>query len=113
MKRYRFEAAIQPSSGWGAFVLFPHDVQKEFGVKGKVNVQALLEGIPYAGALMTSGTGYHKLAIAKAIREQLRKNPGDLITVELWRDTSPRTVEIPMPSSSGFARRRFWRSLRR
>ena len=52
-------------------MLFPHDVQMEFGLKGKVNVQALLEGIPYTGALMTCGTAYHMLAVPKAIREQL------------------------------------------
>lgn len=76
-------------------MLFPHDVQMEFGLKGKVNVQALLEGIPYTGALMTCGTAYHMLAVPKAIREQLGKNPGDLITVELWKDDAPRTVDVP------------------
>ena len=54
MKRYRFEAAIQRSTGWGAFVLFPHDVQAEFHIKGRVPVQALFGGLPYSGSLMPS-----------------------------------------------------------
>jgi len=95
MKRYRFEAAIQRSSGWGAYVLFPHDTQKEFGIKGRVPVQALLDSIPYTGSLMTCGTEHHLLAVPKAIRDALNKTPGDLIKVELWKDDAPRAVDLP------------------
>ena len=95
MKRYKFTAAIQRSKGWGAYVIFPHDTQKEFGIKGRVPVQALLGGLPYTGSLMTSGTAYHLLAVPQAIREELAKEPGDLINVELWKDDSPRTLELP------------------
>ena len=95
MKRYKFSAIIQRSSGWGAFVIFPYDVQKEFGIKGRVPVQARLDKLPYTGSLMTCGTPYHLLAIPKDIREKLGKEPGDPITIELWKDDAPRTVEIP------------------
>ena len=95
MKRYRFEAAIQRSTGWGAFVLFPHDARTEFHVKGRVPVQALLGGLPYAGSLMPSAAGYHRLSVPRNICAQLGKVPGDLIRVELWQDDSPRTVEMP------------------
>jgi len=96
MKRYRFEAAIQRSdNGWGAFVFFPHDTQAEFGIKGKVPVQALLDGLPYTGSLFTSGLPHHVLGVPKAIREALHKAPGDLIKVELWKDDAPRTVDLP------------------
>jgi hypothetical protein len=95
MKRYKFTAAIQRSTGWGAYVIFPHNVQKEFGSKGRIPVQSKLDGIPYTGSLMTCGTEYHLLAVPKAIREQLNKLPGDLIAVELWKDDAPRTVDLP------------------
>jgi hypothetical protein len=95
MKRYRFEAALQRSTGWGAFVFFPHDTQKEFGIKGRVPVQALLGGLPYTGSLMPCGTAYHFLGVPKAIREKLGKEPGELIKVELWKDDAPRIVELP------------------
>jgi hypothetical protein len=95
MKRYRFEAAIQRSTGWGAFVLFPHDVKTEFHIKGRVPVQALLGGVPYTGSLMPSATGYHRLSVPKDICAQLKKTTGDLIRVELWKDDGPRTVEMP------------------
>jgi hypothetical protein len=95
-KRYKFSAIIQRSSGWGAFVIFPHDVLKEFGIKGRVPVQARLDKIPYAGSLMTCGTPYHLLAVPKDIREKLNKEPGDPISIELWKDDAPRTIEIPL-----------------
>jgi hypothetical protein len=95
MKRYRFEAAIQRSTGWGAFVLFPHDTAAEFQRKGRVPVQALLGGLPYSGSLMPSAAGYHRLSIPREICAQLGKAPGDLIRVELWKDDSLRTVEMP------------------
>ncbi|HZL28828.1 MAG TPA: YdeI/OmpD-associated family protein [Acidobacteriaceae bacterium] len=95
MKRYRFEAAIQRSTGWGAFVFFPHDTQTEFGIKGRVPVQARLGGIPYTGSLMPRGEAFHLLAVPHAIMEQLNKKPGDLLEIDLWRDDEPRTVELP------------------
>jgi bifunctional DNA-binding transcriptional regulator/antitoxin component of YhaV-PrlF toxin-antitoxin module len=95
MKRYKFSAIIQRSSGWGAFVIFPHDVLAEFGIKGRVPVQARFDKLPYTGSLMTCGTPYHLLAVPKDIREKLGKEPGDPIAVEVWKDDAPRTVEIP------------------
>ncbi len=95
MKRYRFEAALQRSTGWGAFVFFPHDTQTEFNMKGRVPIQALIGGHPYTGSLMPTNATYHRLSIAKPIREALNKSAGDLINVELWHDTTPRTVDLP------------------
>jgi len=95
MKHYKFTAAIQRSKGWGAYVIFPHSVQNEFGIKGRVPVQAKLGGLPYTGSLMTCGSGYHLLAIPKAIREQLGKQAGELLTVELWKDDTAQIVEQP------------------
>lgn len=95
MKRYRFEAAIQRSTGWGAFVLFPHDVQAEFHIKGRVPVRARFGGLAYTGSLMPCAAGYHRLSVPREICTQLAKAPGDLIRVELWQDDEPRTVEMP------------------
>ena len=95
MRRYRFEVAIQRSTGWGAFVLFPHDTKQEFHIKGRVPVQALFEGVPYTASLMPSSTGYHRLPVPRDICARLNKSAGDLIGVELWQDDDPRTVEMP------------------
>jgi len=96
MKKFQFTAKIEPSArGAGAFVLFPYNVEKEFGVKGRVPVQATFDGIPYAGSLMRCGAQQHMLGILKSIQEQTGKQIGDPIKVEIWKDEQERTVEIP------------------
>ncbi len=95
MKRYRFEAAIQRSQGWGAFVFFPHDVSREFRSRGRVPVQVRFDGLAYDGSLMPHGNGCHRLSVPRTILATLGKSPGQLLQVELWRDETPRTVEMP------------------
>jgi len=95
MKKYTFTAEIEPAPGGGAFVIFPYDVEKEFGTKGRVPVKTTFEGVPYAGSLMRCGAQQHMLGILKELREQLGKKPGDKVEVEVWKDDGVRTVEIP------------------
>jgi len=97
MKRYRFLAKIEPAGGGGAYILFPFDVEKEFGNKGKIPVKAEFNGIPYTGSLIKYGNPLHMLPVPKAIREQADAGPGATITVELWKDAEPRTLEVPAP----------------
>jgi hypothetical protein len=94
MKKYTFTAKIEGTTG-GAYVLFPYDVDKEFGIKGRVPVHATFDGIPYSGSLMRYGHPQHMLGVLKALREQLGKQPGDKVKVEVWKDEAVRTVEIP------------------
>jgi hypothetical protein len=95
MKKYRFKAKIEAGDGGGAYVLFPFNVEKEFGAKGRVPVNATFNGIPYAGSLIKYGNPLHMLPMLKAIREQAGAGPGDTVEVELWKDEAPRTVEVP------------------
>src|SRR6185437_4223919 len=96
MKKYRFKAKIESESGGGAYILFPCDTEKEFGTKGRVPIQATFDGVPYTGSLIKYGHPQHMLGLLKAIREQIGKQPGDTINVELWKDEAPRTVEVPV-----------------
>ena len=95
MKKFKFNAKIQAADGGGAFVLFPYDVEKEFGIKGKVPVKAAFNGVAYTGSLMKYGYPQHVLGLAKAIREQIGKQPGDIVAVELWKDEEERKLEVP------------------
>jgi hypothetical protein len=95
VKKYKFKAKIQQGMGGGAFVFFPHDVEKEFGTKGQVPVQATFDGIEYRGSLIKYGQPQHMLGILKAIRDKLGKGPGDTLDVEIWKDEDERTVEVP------------------
>ena len=95
MKRYRFKAKIEAGDGGGAYVLFPFDVEREFGTKGKVPVQARFNRVSYAGTLIKYGNPLHMLPMLKAIREQTGTSPGDTVDVELWKDEEPRVLEVP------------------
>jgi bifunctional DNA-binding transcriptional regulator/antitoxin component of YhaV-PrlF toxin-antitoxin module len=95
MNIYRFKARIEAAGGGGAYVLFPYDVEKEFGTRGRVPVKATFDGVPYAGSMVKYGNPLHMLPVPKDIREKLGKAPGDTVAVELHRDESERTVEIP------------------
>jgi hypothetical protein len=96
MKKYSFKAEIYPGEGGGAYVLFPYDVETEFGTKGKVPVKATFDGVPYTGSLIKYGNPQHLLGVSKAIREQLGKQLGDMIDVQLWKDEEVRTIEVPV-----------------
>jgi hypothetical protein len=95
MKKYKFSAKIQLGDGGGAYIVFPFDVQKEFGTKGKVPVKSTFDGVPYAGSLVKYGHPQHMLGVLKAIREQIGKGVGDTIEVEVWKDEEDRTIQIP------------------
>ena len=95
MKTYRFNARIENAGGGGAYILFPYDVEKEFGTKGRIPVQATFDGVPYAGSLVKYSHPQHMIGILKGIREQIAKGPGDMVQVELRRDDSERIVPLP------------------
>ncbi len=95
MKKYEFKAKIIAGMGGGAAVLFPYDVEKEFGTKGSVLVQAMLDKVAYRGSLMNCGMSHHTLGVLKGVREQIGKAPGDTIDVVLWKDEDERIVAIP------------------
>ncbi len=95
MKKYKFKANIEDAGGGGAYVLFPHDVEKEFGTRGQVPVKVTFNDAPYTGTMVKYGHPQHMLPLLKAIREQIGKGPGDAVDVVLWKDDEVRTVEIP------------------
>jgi hypothetical protein len=95
MKTCKFTARIEAGNGGGAGVHFPYDVEKKFGTRGAVPVQATFNGVPYTGSLMKCGPSQHMLGILKAIREQIGKQPGDMVEVEVRPDAGQRVVEIP------------------
>lgn len=104
MKKYRFKAKIEAGDRGGAHVLFPFDVEKEFGTKGKVPVKATFNGVRYAGSLIKYGNPLHMLPMLKAIREQTGTAPGDTVEVELWKDEEARAIELPADLSEAMNR---------
>jgi hypothetical protein len=96
MKKYTFKATIQTGGGGGAGVLFPYDVEKEFGTRGAIPIKSTIDGVPYTGSLMNCGLESHTLGVLKGVREKIGKGPGDTVEVVIWKDEDVRTVEVPV-----------------
>jgi hypothetical protein len=95
MKKYKFKARLEEGRGGGAFVVFPFDVEKKFGTRGRVPVQATFNGIAYSGSLAKYGLPSHILGVTKAIRTALGKEPGSFVDVVVWKDEAERVVDVP------------------
>ena len=90
----RFEATIQEADRGGAFVAVPVNVVEALGGKGRIPVRATFDGIAYQGSVVSMG-GQMVIGLLKAIRTELGKEPGDVITVTLDVDREERTVTVP------------------
>lgn len=81
-----------PNSG---AVEFPFDMTEVFGKKS-VKVKITYDGVPYRGLLKSMGGGKVYCLIRKEIRQQIGKNPGDLVKVTVEEDMEERIVEVPV-----------------
>ena len=97
MDIYKFKARIESATvgSGGACVYFPYNVEREFGTKGRVPVKATFDGVPYTGSLVKYGHPQHMLGILKSVREQIGKDPGDMVEVTIEKDETERKVELP------------------
>jgi len=89
-----FTAEIRLLENGGAYVEFPGDVEKLFGIKGRVPVRVTFDGVPYRGSMVRMGLPKHILLILKEIREKLGKGAGDFVRAAVELDEEPRIVEL-------------------
>ncbi len=89
-----FKAVIQRQKDLdAAYFEIPFDVEKTFGSK-RVKVKATFDGTEYRGSIVNMG-GCYMIGLTQALRKQIGKGPGDIVTVEVEKDTEERVVEIP------------------
>lgn len=89
MNELNFEGTIEavPDKG-GAFVRVPVDIRKEYG-KGRLKVHAEFDDLSYDGSIVNMGVKNpdgsicYIIGIRKDIRERLKKNAGDVVTVHI------------------------------
>jgi bifunctional DNA-binding transcriptional regulator/antitoxin component of YhaV-PrlF toxin-antitoxin module len=94
-RKFEFDTLIKKHETLNSgFIEFPYDVQKEFG-KGRVKVNAWIEGYLYKGSLVKMGGECHWLGINQEVRKATGKNPGDIVHVIIEEDTEERTVAVP------------------
>ncbi len=92
-----FKAVLeQASEGMdAAYVTVPFSVEKVFGTRGQLKVNATFDGHPYRGSLATMGGGVHVIGVRKDIRTAIGKKIGDMIAVTIERDNNERVVDVP------------------
>lgn len=95
-KVYEFDAVIIKQKDINsAYIEFPFDVQKEFGIRGQVKVVASFDGLEYRGSLVTMGHYCHIIGLTQKVRSAIGKNPGDSVHVIMTQDTELRMIETP------------------
>lgn len=75
MKQYRFKATIEEAGQGGACILFPYDVEKEFGTRGQVPVKVTFDGEPYTGTMVKYGRSRHMLPMSRPSARRSARAP--------------------------------------
>jgi hypothetical protein len=89
-----FDGVLTAARQGGAYVEVPDDVITALGGAKRIPVRATFDGVPYQGSVVSMG-GCMVLGVLKAIRQQLGKQPGDVVAVTVERDDAPRHVAVP------------------
>ena len=84
--RFEYDTPLRVLPEGGAYVVFPWDIRELFG-RGRIQVRASFDGIPYEGSVVNmglkneDGSVCYIIGVRKAIRQQMGKVDGDAIHV--------------------------------
>lgn len=111
--RQHFRSILRGEGGESSwkFITIPFDVQRTFGVSGRIPVRGTLNGFPFRSSLACVN-GVHLLGIDGRLRRQARLDAAPEVDVVLDVDAPPRAMHLPAQlrralEADDFARRRF------
>ncbi len=90
-----FSAPIIDPGGGGAYIEFPFDTEELFGTKGRIPVKVHFDGQPYHGTMLRYGTEKHIIIIVKKIRETIKKQAPETVSVRVELDDKTREITVP------------------
>jgi hypothetical protein len=95
--RQEFQGKLTPRGPGGAwtFMPIPFSVEKVFGSKARVLVAGTVNGFAFRNALLPEGDGTHSMMFGKEMQAGAKAKQGETVSVVLWLDDKPRTVEVP------------------
>lgn len=80
-KEYSFDAEILQNADMdAAYVKVPYDIKSLFG-KGRLLVNATIDGVPYSGQIVRMGLPCYIIGVRKDIRAKIGKSFGDIVHV--------------------------------
>ena len=92
----RFRALIVKDEGGEVCAIqhFPFDVEKTFGVRGRVPVRGTLNGAPFRASIFRM-CGEHFMVVNRQLRAASGVRGGETVTVTVERDDEPRVITPP------------------
>lgn len=92
--RMEFDTVMQKAEGVnGAYVEMPFDLEEVFGAK-RLKAKATFDSVVYQGSVVKMD-GKYIIGITKAIRDQIGKQPGDMLHVIIEKDEAERKIDLP------------------
>ena len=97
MSRHRFDAVLGAGEdGDLPAVVLPAEVAAAMGGRARIPVTGSINGVTFRSSTMPMGDGTHCVGFRRDTRSQAGGvTVGDTVTIEIERDDTPRTVEIP------------------
>lgn len=97
MARWEFETKLVRPEGIGiwTFAPIPPELAKKAGIRARARIKGTIDDVAVRGTVQSQGGGKYFVVVKKSVRDQVRKNAGDLVSVGLEIDPSPPIVEIP------------------